>query len=87
MLADPYSDVEEVYWIVGIGLQRRHATPIRPGAQPGGEWVPSLCEVWLRIPFATLWGREPRSTAVIERCPQCTGTVEERGFSGRNWDF
>ncbi|MEV0054095.1 hypothetical protein AB0H34_26775 [Saccharopolyspora shandongensis] len=88
MLANPYrGETQEVYWIVGIGLARRHATPVRPGAQPGGEWIPSLCEVWMRVPFATLAGRTPRSTAITERCPQCTEAVDGRGFTGRHWDF
>ncbi|MBB5155124.1 hypothetical protein BJ970_002658 [Saccharopolyspora phatthalungensis] len=88
MLADPYrGETQEVYWIVGIGWALRHATPVRPGAHPGGAWVPALCEVWMRVPFATLWPRRPPSAAVDERCPQCTEAVAERGFASRNWDF
>ncbi|MFD0924074.1 hypothetical protein ACFQ16_30390 [Saccharopolyspora rosea] len=68
-------------------MTRRHATAVRPGAQPAGEWIPAVCGVCVRVPFATPHGRLPRSVLVTERCRECGDIVADRGFRARDWDF
>ncbi|GAA2808876.1 hypothetical protein [Saccharopolyspora taberi] len=76
-----------VFWIAGIGEKVRHATDIRPGAAPAGDWIPSLCEVWFRVPFPTIIGREPASRSITDHCPQCTDAAAKRRYRDINWDF
>ncbi|MBA8822996.1 hypothetical protein FHX42_000325 [Saccharopolyspora lacisalsi] len=77
----------DVFWIVGVGTHVRHATTVLPGARPGGYWVPTVCEQWIRWPFDTVSDRTPESKRITERCPTCTETAEDRDWSGSDWDF
>lgn len=87
MLPSAYdSGTTHVYWIVGAGMPLRHATGTRPGALPGGDWIPALCERWIRVPFDTPIGWEPRSRRVTERCARCEEVVELHQYSGITWD-
>ncbi|EQD86704.1 hypothetical protein A8924_7099 [Saccharopolyspora erythraea NRRL 2338] len=88
MWPNPYRvETPMAFWIVGVGEKVRHATDIRPGAAPAGDWIPTLCEVWIRVPFSTVIGQEPKSKDVTERCPNCTEAVSQRKYRDINWDF
>lgn len=88
MWPNPYCcDPKRVFWVVGIGLHLRHATDIRPGAFPSGEWIPTLCETWFRLPFPTVSGVQPRSKSVEHKCPQCTEIADSQGYRSIIWDF
>lgn len=77
---------KRIYWIVGCGLGLRHATKVLPGALPHGEWVPSLCETWIRLPFSTPFGREPASKGIQARCSLCIQATEcLQGAEGDEW--
>lgn len=87
MLPSAYeSGTTYVYWIVGVGLPLRHATGTRPGALPGGDWIPAICETWMRVPFDTPPGWEPSSKSVTEHCPQCSRIVADNHYSAITWD-
>ena len=77
----------DAYWIVGVGLTLRHATEFRPGTFPAGEWIPTLCGRWFKVPFSTPYGREPQSKSISDKCPQCTELVQNNEYSSTNWDF
>ncbi|WP_433870540.1 hypothetical protein [Saccharopolyspora sp. CA-218241] len=88
MVTDVFHDErQDVFWIVGVGADRRHATTMRPGAVYSGQWVPSLCDVWLKIPPATPGGREPKSRAITDRCEDCARKTAEGDFAHTIWDF
>ena len=88
MVTDVFDDErQDLFWIVGLGLDRRHATTVRPGAVYSGQLVPSMCDSWLKIPQTTPIGREPHSKAVTEKCEECRRRTEESHFSHVVWDF
>ncbi|WP_223839520.1 hypothetical protein [Saccharopolyspora pogona] len=58
-----------------------------PGAVYAGAWVPALCETWLKIPTATPYGREPASTSITERCPECAEKVSRDEHHEHVWDY
>ncbi|GAA0506406.1 hypothetical protein GCM10011581_42210 [Saccharopolyspora subtropica] len=78
---------QNVFWIVGSGMDRRHATTIRPGAVYAGQVISALCEQPLKIPQATPNGRMPRSKAVTDRCEECARLVADADFAETAWDF
>ncbi|MCA1190076.1 MULTISPECIES: hypothetical protein [unclassified Saccharopolyspora] len=64
-LPHPYRCSRPVaFWIVGLALHLRHATPSRPGALPGGERTATLCGDRIRVPFDTPPPRRPRSADI-----------------------
>ncbi|GAA3364316.1 MULTISPECIES: hypothetical protein [Saccharopolyspora] len=63
---------ETVYWLVGPGAKVRHAVEFAPGAFPGGQLLPTVCNRWIKVPFA---GRDAAVDAITARCPDCTDTV------------
>ncbi len=77
----------DVFWMVGMGMKTRHATEIRPGAYPAGEWIPTLCGVWIRVPCGTPHEQEPPSKRITERCPNCEEQVRALDLSSTVWDF
>ena len=85
MLSAYEFDTTHVYWLVDAGTRTRHATGTRPGALPGGEWIPAICETWMRAPFATPLGLEPRAQPTT-RCPQCTQIVIDNDYVAITWD-
>ncbi|RCW39962.1 hypothetical protein DFQ14_11344 [Halopolyspora algeriensis] len=88
MFPNPFlGDRIDVYWIVGLSTDIRHATDILPGARPSGDWVPTLCERWIRLPFPTVAGRRPATEEILDQCPQCLEIAEARECFGVLWDF
>ncbi|NHD17806.1 MULTISPECIES: hypothetical protein [unclassified Actinopolyspora] len=87
MFPNPYDERDDVFWIVGLSTDVRHATEVIPGAHPPGEWVPTLCQHWIRLPFPTPAGRVPTTAAIQRQCPRCGELAEQRGCSGVIWDF
>lgn len=77
----------DLYWILGMGMRTRHATDIRPGAHPAGEWIPTECGEWIRVPCATPYEQTPRSKEFLEQCPECRRAAEDKGSSAVMWDF
>ena len=77
----------DLYWILGMGMKTRHATRVRPGAYPAGEWVPTECTEWIRIPCGTPYGQTPYSRAYIEQCVDCLCVAEKNDSSAIFWDF
>lgn len=75
------------FWIVGLALYLRHATPSRPGALPGGERAATLCGTWIRVPFDTPPPRRPRSEQITERCPRCADIARTHDYLLLTWDF
>ncbi|MFR9728685.1 hypothetical protein ACL03H_05595 [Saccharopolyspora sp. MS10] len=87
-LPHPYRCERPVaYWIVGLALFLRHATPSRPGALPGGAEAATLCGSRIRIPFETPPPRRPRSADISARCPGCADFAAEHGYDLITWDF
>ncbi|MBK0865810.1 hypothetical protein INP57_03220 [Saccharopolyspora sp. HNM0986] len=87
-LPHPYRCTSPVaYWIVGLSLHLRHATESRPGALPGGEWTPTLCGTWIRVPFDTPAPRRPRSESIAIRCTPCSEIVATQAYLSITWDF
>ncbi|WP_228047008.1 hypothetical protein [Saccharopolyspora montiporae] len=82
-----HRDRVDVFWIVGAGFRIRHAMSTLPGAICAGDWEAALCATWLKIPTATPYGREPASTAITERCTECTAEVTRGGFREHVWDY
>ncbi|MBE9374759.1 hypothetical protein IQ251_09905 [Saccharopolyspora sp. HNM0983] len=78
---------EDLFWIVGLGTDRRHATTIRPGAVYAGQWVPALCSAQLKIPQPTPSGREPGSTSVRTLCEDCLQQAQNGDYTEVSWDF
>lgn len=88
MIYDAFRREErDAYWILGSGLFRRHAMTTQPGAVFCGQWVPALCETWLKIPNATPYHRAPASRSVTTRCEECTEHVQRHGYFDNTWDF
>lgn len=77
----------DLFWMVGMGKEIRHATEVRPGLVPAGDWIPTLCERWIRIPCSTPYGQQPRSKSIDERCPDCERIAAADESSSVNWDF
>ncbi len=77
----------DLYWILGMGMRTRHATAVRPGAHPAGEWIPAECGEWIRVPCSTPYGQTPRSQDCTEQCPDCRQVAEGNGSSAVQWDF
>lgn len=59
----------------------------RPGLVPAGDWIPTLCGVWIRIRCGTPYEQQPRSKSIDERCPDCERIAAEDQSSAVNWDF
>jgi hypothetical protein len=88
MSIDVFRDEQQdVFWIVGLGLTMRHATTLRPGAVYAGQWIPSLCDVQLKVPQSTPSGREPNSKPITDKCPECTQKATDANFAEITWDF
>ena len=81
------SDAETVFWIVGAGTRLRHGTVTRPGATFAGDWVPSLCGTWLKVPTSTPYGSEPLSASITERCEDCAEQVRREDRHSTAWNF
>lgn len=62
---------ETVYWLVGPGARVRHAVEFAPGTFPGGQLLPTVCNRWIKIPFAG----GGHAASIIQRCPECTSAV------------
>lgn len=62
---------DRVFWLVGPGKKLRHAVRVHPAALPHGEFIPTVCETWIRVPFSTPYDRIPASKAITERCADC----------------
>ena len=77
----------DLFWMVGMGKEIRHATDVRPGLVPAGDWIPTLCGVWIRVPCDTPYRHQPRSEAIRERCPDCEHSTADGHSSSVNWDF
>ncbi|MEU6128399.1 hypothetical protein ABZ805_04410 [Saccharopolyspora sp. NPDC047091] len=87
-LPHPYRCSRPVaFWIVGLALHLRHATPSRPGALPGGARAATLCGTRIRVPFDTPPPRRPRSADITARCPQCAEFAAEHDYLLLTWDF
>ncbi|QIZ35934.1 hypothetical protein [Saccharopolyspora sp. ASAGF58] len=71
-------------WIVPPAGKVRHATTSRPGAWIQGDVVQVLCEKKVKAPFATPYGKTPRSNGIDERCPECLQALVDE--TSRNWD-
>lgn len=71
MFPSPFNGRNDVFWIVGPGTELRHATTVLPGARPAGDWIPVLCQRWIRVPFPTVAGRVPATASILEQCPLC----------------
>lgn len=63
---------ETVYWLVGPGARVRHAVEFAPGAFPGEQLLPTVCNRWIKIPFA---GAGQHAAAIKERCAECREAV------------
>ncbi len=87
MFPSPYNGRNDVFWIVGLSTDIRHATKVLPGARPPGEWAPTLCQRWIRLPFPSLAGRVPSTAAIHEQCSRCGDIAEQQECSGVIWDF
>lgn len=83
----PHEELEDLFWIVGLGADRRHATTIRPGAVYAGQLVPSLCRAWLKIPQPTPSGRDPGSKSVRTLCEDCLQHAQDGEYAETSWDF
>ncbi|PKW14284.1 hypothetical protein [Saccharopolyspora spinosa] len=79
MLTEAYA-----LWIVPPAEKVRHATRPRPGAWIQGDVVQVLCEKKVKAPFATPYGKTPRSNGIDERCPECLQALVDE--TSRNWD-
>lgn len=77
----------DLYWILGMGLKTRHATEVRPGTLPAGDWIPTLCELWIRLPCGTPYEQVPRSKGVTEQCSECQEIAVASESSAVVWDF
>lgn len=77
----------DAFWIVGMGMKIRHATEVRPGALPAGEWIPTLCDEWIRVPCSTPYEQDPHTKHVTTRCNDCAEQVNARDLSCTVWDF
>lgn len=82
-----HEQLHDLFWIVGLNAERRHATTLRPGAVYAGQSVPSLCRAWLKIPQPTPSGREPGSKSVQALCEECLRHAQEGDYSETSWDF
>lgn len=72
------------YWIVPPGEKVRHATMLRPGAWIQGGEITVLCGRAMKAPYATPYGRKPRTAEVTGRCEDC-----QRGLvnaTSADWD-
>lgn len=88
MVTDVFHDErQDVFWIVGMGTDRRHAMTMRPGAVYAGQSVVALCGTTLKIPQPTPSGRPPRSKHVTEKCVECEEQSNADWFSHALWDF
>lgn len=78
---------QEVFWIVGINSDQRHAMTNRPGAVYAGQTIPALCGAGIKIPQPTPSGRAPRSKDVTARCTDCAHRADDAVFAHTTWDF
>jgi hypothetical protein len=76
-----------VFWIVPPGAKVRHGITDKPGAWPAGTLVTALCELPVKIPFATPASMTPRTWSVTERCADCAAEYQRRGCPSTVWDF
>ena len=80
-------EAQDVFWVVGAGFKIRHAMAVLPGSTFAGDWVISLCDLWIKIPTSTPYGQEPSSKQITERCPRCLALAEREGHHQHVWDY
>ena len=81
-----HEELQDLFWIVGVGQAVRHATTLRPGAVYAGQSIRSLCEGQVKVPQATPLGREPQTKGVTGKCADCERKTQGQ-FAETNWDF
>ena len=75
-----------VYWLLGPGARVRHAVEFGPGAFPGGQLLPTVCNQWIKTPPGTPRGADSVSRKITERCRECVETVAPHKPAEVVWD-